>query len=368
MIYHFFSAKYLHLSPQIIESIIDYSNVTNKNGIDDIYIIIENTGKAIFKDQSQENIYREIANNKNFKNFKIINNKWIWLKKIFSIKKKDKIFFHSSQSMFLTTMLNFIIYTFSLKKKANTINYICWGSDYGFCTNLNKIDSYIKKFIAHIYETVWPWYGNIITLTLDDETKVKTAYHTNNVKTIPYMSNRTVSQIPEKSKPIKIMVSHSGWTHNNHLESFKLLERFKDEDIEIICPLCYGDPIYIDEIIKTGKRIFGDKFTYFTELMSIDDYIDLVHKNHIYISAADVQTGLGAAHINIDGNVKVFLKGNSYNAITNEGYKIFPFNSLSYISFDKLIEPLNSENLKNIKQIKKETLNNTLLKWKEVYE
>ena len=52
MVYHFFSGKYLHLSPQLMDSILLNANRTNKKGKSDVYIIIENTGQKIFGDNT----------------------------------------------------------------------------------------------------------------------------------------------------------------------------------------------------------------------------------------------------------------------------------------------------------------------------
>ena len=57
MVYHFFSGKYLHLSPQLMDSILLNANRTNKKGKSDVYIIIENTGQKIFGDKDCVTVY-----------------------------------------------------------------------------------------------------------------------------------------------------------------------------------------------------------------------------------------------------------------------------------------------------------------------
>lgn len=367
MIYHFFSSKYLHLSPKIIESILECADQTNVNGFDDFFIVIETTGNKIFPNKSQIEIYKKITSKYGFNNYMFIDSKWKLFSKILSIKSSEKIFFHSALNLKVMVLINTLLYLLRLKKKAKSFNYICWGNDFGFCKALNNVDSIIKRFIARVYETVWPWYGRIIALVPMDAQKLKNAYKSNNIATIPYLNTRLISPVKKEDRPLKIMVSHSGWPHNNHLASFEFLKRFKDEDIEIICPLCYGDPEYIDKIIKVGSDIFGNKFSYFTELMDKDDYLNLTKKNHIYVTAAEIQTGLGAIHMNIEGNAKIFLKENLFNSIKEEGFKVFHFDELADISFNDLKEPLGEDNFLKIMETKQNVLKSTILKWKTIY-
>lgn len=73
MVYHFFSGKYLHLSPQLMDSILLNANRTNKKGKSDVYIIIENTGQKIFGDKDCVTVYTEIAQKHHFTNLEFIN-------------------------------------------------------------------------------------------------------------------------------------------------------------------------------------------------------------------------------------------------------------------------------------------------------
>ena len=172
----------------------------------------------------------------------------------------------------------------------------------------------------------------------------------------------------KKAFPIRIMVSHSGWEHNRHIESFNLLKRFKDEDILIICPLCYGDPTYINDVIYTGKRIFGEKFYYFTDLMSPEEYFHFILQNHIYISGAENQTGVGALLGNMRGNAKLYLRGNLYFSFKEEGFDIFDYNEIENMTFEEFVKP-NSDIIfrRNIEVYNKKRIDECIEGWKDVY-
>lgn len=369
MVYHFFSGKYLHLSPQLMDSILLNANRTNKKGKSDVYIIIENTGQKIFGDKDCVTVYTEIAQKHHFTNLEFINSRWLLLLRIFMIGKNDRIVFHSSLGPKIVTIVNILIYLLGLKKKAASICYVCWGGDFGYCNKLNKCDTYIEKFITFVYEKVWPWYGYIIALTVADKKILLEIYKSNNIVNLPYIAKR-IDYFPMKKKafPIRIMVSHSGWEHNRHIESFNLLKRFKDEDILIICPLCYGDPIYINDVIYTGKRIFGEKFYYFTDLMSPEEYFHFILQNHIYISGAENQTGLGALLGNMRGNAKLYLRGNLYISFKEEGFDIFDYNEIENMTFEEFVKP-NSDIIfrRNIEVYNKKRIDECIEGWKDVY-
>ena len=140
------------------------------------------------------------------------------------------------------------------------------------------------------------------------------------------------------------MVSHSGWQHNNHIESFRLLERFRLNNIEVLCPLCYGDKDYINKIISEGEKIFGDKFKYFTELMPYDDYVNYLNKYvAIYVTSANIQTGLGAANILLRSGAKIFVGNNLYDSYQSMGVTVEKVNVLKNIPFDVLSAPLDDQ-------------------------
>ena len=369
MIYHFFSGKYIHLSPQIIDSVLRNANFTNLNGKDDIFIYIENTGKRIFQNRDTINVYNDIAQKYGFSNLKFINNSWNLFWQILRVSVKDKVFFHSAQNLKILVLINFLIYIFRARNKAKSFYYICWGSDFGFNKKLNRCDNFLKKFVAHIYEKVWPWYGNIIALTSEDKKILFDAYSSDNISVIPYIGSKMFyTSIVKEHTPIRIMVSHSGWEHNKHIESFNLLKRFKDEDILIVCPLCYGDPQYIENVIQQGIEIFGNKFFYFTELKTSEEYSDLLLKNHIFISGAKIQTGLGALYMNMRGNAKIYVRENLYNSCNNDGYIIYNYNEIKNLSFEEFIKP-NSDNIfrHNIDIYNYVIVDSVIEKWRYIY-
>lgn len=109
--------------------------------------------------------------------------------------------------------------------------------------------------------------------------------------------------IKNEEDPLTIWLGNSATVSNNHFEALEELRHLKDDRIEIICPLSYGelpDSVYTRQLISQGKQIFGDKFIPLLTYLERDQYyalfqkVDLVLMNHIRSQAA--------------GNVFAFLK------------------------------------------------------------
>lgn len=367
MIYHFFSAKYIHLTPFIIQSIIDTRERTLKNVNDEFLFYIENTSGSVFEKVDIEGIYKQLRETNPTTKFKFVTSKFKLFMALLKATSKDLIFLHSSLNYRVLAILNIILYLFSWKSKAQTISYVCWGGDFGYNNQFKKCSTLKEKILAHIYSKVWPTYRNIITLIEKDAEYVKTIYHTDNVQTIPYPSYRKAVHVHKDSHPLRIMVSHSGWPHNHHIETLNLLSRFKNEDVEIICPLCYGDPKYIEKVITEGKKIFNNRFKYFIDLMNSDDYIELVRTCHIFITGADIQTGLGAINLHIEGNSKVFLRGILYDELINQGYKIYNYSDIKTLSYDEMIKPNDDNNNELCNLLRHNTFESTVNKLNALY-
>jgi len=136
------------------------------------------------------------------------------------------------------------------------------------------------------------------------------------------------------------MISHSGFEQNNHIQTFKLLERFKNENIQIICPLSYGNSDYVKNVIAEGERIFKEKFIYFLDLLPRNDYINLLASIDIFIANTSVQTSLYVIHFGLCIGMKMYLSGNNYNSIKLLGFKTNHVKELDTISFVEFTSPI----------------------------
>lgn len=207
----------------------------------------------------------------------------------------DKIILHS---LFIPNeLLVFLSFQKYLLKK---INWIIWGGDlYSYINKKNKIKCKVKDLVkARVIKNL----NAISTLVKEDYDLAIKWYKTNakyfyaaymdNEKTIQYLKKIRCLNNTKKDY-ISILVGNSATETNNHIEVFKLLEKYKKQDIKIFCPLSYGNPKYAEQVIEYGKNIFDDKFIPLTSFMDSNEYMDLLNSIDIGIFNNNRQQALG---------------------------------------------------------------------------
>lgn len=336
MIYHFYNGNLDHIVPQNITNILTHSFETNIGGINEHFFYISSYKKNFISGNKQLGLsqYKEI-----FQRFKTTN--YLFVEKPMNflrlIKKSDDIYiFHNS---LVPHYIQFLILLKVKFLKIKKVILICWGEK-DFITH-----PFFKKHLKlHRYLFRWLYnsLSHIIVLSEGDYEVCSALYNKAKVavELLPYFSSYTPNRQFNSNKCLRIMVSHSGWETNHHIEVFHLLEKFKDENIIITCPLCYGNAEYIEKVIQEGIRIFGTKFEYFTELKSKEAYKDYISKNNIFVAGAEIQTGLFALKYSMICGLKIYATGNLYDSFKLNGFVIQNINDLEKENFSSLSSQL----------------------------
>lgn len=369
MIHHFFKGNYIHLSPYIMKSFLEHFSDIQLKNCSGCFMHCEFIDRPSFVEKTEKYPYKDMVTKyKNVKYNEFYDRKSLLLY-LLKIPKSDIIVLHSLLDSRVVKLYNIIILFFHLKKKVGRVIQVYWGGEWKHLEKRKK-RNLRNKFVAFVGRKVLPWYGKILAISEGDKKELKELFKSNNIKFLPYFGNECQYPYIEKEiSPIRIMVSHSGWIHNNHIETFELLKRFRDEDIQIICPLCYGEQKYIKKIIDQGKIIFGKKFVYFTKLKSRDEYIEFINKNHIYITGANNQTGLGAIFYSIKGNVKIYVRGNLKYSLEKLGYFVNDYDRIKKISYTELVTPVSLEEKQHNMDIYIEkNITNPISEWKCLFE
>ena len=74
----------------------------------------------------------------------------------------------------------------------------------------------------------------------------------------------------------RFLVGHHGYPGVNHIKVLDLLSRFKEENIEIVLPLSYGDPNYIKNVSEYATKVFGSKAIIMNKKMNYTEYEKLI--------------------------------------------------------------------------------------------
>jgi len=264
---------------------------------------------------------------------------------MFMIESGDRIIIHSTQTLFGRNKLFWLLLFIMGNNFRKRCSIILWGvaekqkiSKNLFSGIFNEIKKIVLKSLRYV-----------VTLSLDDSEKIKDWFKISNVIISGYIRDtynefKVYTKLIDESQELKkIMISHSSFSHNYHIEILNLLGRFKDENIEIICPLSYGSIEYREIVIGRGKQIFGDKFKYYDKLLSRSEYNNLLASIDIYISNALMQTGLYVIAFCICAGKKLYLRGNNYNWMTHLGFKVNNVKEIGQLSYNDFINPVEDD-------------------------
>lgn len=348
MIFHLFNAEVLHHVPFMIESVLKNAPETNSLGIKEHFFLLKlsnNSEDANFK--KNQIVYEDLFKKYNTDNFIFISNSMLFVKYMATLSKEDKLIIHDYQKLFGHVQMFWFLLWIMGKGYRSRVSIILWGVS----EKRKKSESMLHSILYKIQSRVFRSFKYVVALTVDDERKILEWHRLSNVLVTNYIidtyNNFNSLKMPsdDSSSKVKIMVSHSAFSHNNHLEVFELLARFKDEDIQIICPLSYGNNHYREIVIEKGKEIFGDKFLFIDKIIPRSEYNELLSSVSIYISNAGIQTGLYAIAFCICTGKKLYLRDNNFNWMRHLGFIVNNVSELNHISYKEFAKSPESEYL-----------------------
>ena len=74
----------------------------------------------------------------------------------------------------------------------------------------------------------------------------------------------------------RIVIGNSSTDSNRHLELFERIKHLDLTNVNLYCPLSYGEKEYRDEVIKRGYELFGNHFHPLTEYMMYEEYVQFL--------------------------------------------------------------------------------------------
>lgn len=234
------------------------------------------------------------------------------------LKQADNIIVH-----FLTEEVSLILFRFRGKAK---IFWVIWGDDlykylplklYDYHTSelLSKLESKMKSIIKRLYYSFFHQIRksvikrlDYVSTTLKGDVKLLKKYFKTeakwyskdiypnpiDLKKIDLEVNSFDDKFKFKKKGEKLLfLGNSGSKTNNHLDILIILSKIKVQNFNIICPLSYGNPIYIKKIIEKGKMLFGDRFKPLLEFLTPEVYYQILKKVDLTIMYHNRQQGRG---------------------------------------------------------------------------
>lgn len=261
----------------------------------------------------------------------------------------EKIIIHGLFSYYM--VLLFFFQPWLLKK----CYWVIWGGDLYYHTTREKtyktnIYEYLRKyviknmfgFITHIrgdYELAKEWYG------------AKGEYYYSFMYPSNLYKEYSLSEGMKVDSKMYIQIGNSADPSNNHIEVLDKLQRYRDMDIEIICPLSYGDKIYANSVIERGTEILGNKFIPITEFIPIDKYLDILAKIDIAIFNHKRQQALGNITTLLGFGKKIYIREDitTWQFCIDHDLKVYNSNCDFEDLFENMDEKIKQQNIENIK-------------------
>ena len=324
------SKKIVHLIvlDKFIPDYIDFIQ-KNFNKTEHLYIITANEKGFVL--EPRENII--------FLNYKNKLKKYTWL--IFTITqtlyKAEKIIIHGLWD------IGIIYYLFFNPLLLKKCYWVMWGGDFYFPEAQYFVKKSVIKRLGHFvtyikgdYDLVKKWYG------------ATGQYY----ECFMYPSNLYKEyDIKIKVKDnLNIQVGNSADPSNNHLEVFKQLIKFKDQNIKIYAPLSYGNSEYAQQIVSLGNSMFGDKFIAMTDFMAFDKYLDFLEDIDIAIFNHNRQQAMGNTITLLGLGKKVYMRNDvtSWKTFEELGIQVF---DVENIEISKLEKEIKNNNMQKVKEL-----------------
>ena len=312
--------------PQFIEFI-------NKNFWRHKFLILDNNIK-----KEEFNGYKNIILCKNFTGIKNT------VQVMSILKKSDLIYIHG---LFNNRLLIFLLLRYSLLKK---VVWVAWGGD--FYNLYLKPKKTLKELIVFkLKQIVSKRVRSVCNLTQEDNLMFNKIFKVNRkyIKAIymvdfTYKDLDTILQKESKFKTnkfIRILIGNSASVTNEHFEIIRNLSKFANQNVQIICPLSYGDMNYAKDIINYGQRIFKERFIPIRKMISSMNYNRLLNAIDILVFNHKRQQGLGVSSICLYLGKKVFIRNDSpsWDYYRKElGVTIFDTNNIQNMSFNEFID------------------------------
>lgn len=269
------------------------------------------------------------------------------LKMLLAISKRDLIFIHSGRMSDLFLIMRLTPW---LWKRTALIGFGCEPS---LWRKIAGASGWKNKVLWHSLKSVVPSLKAVCTLTPREYGLIQALFNrVDNYQRAFISTSRRVevtSNIPRvrvNSVPVRVLLNQSANPDGRHREALEWLETFRDDDIQVICPVSFGGEAQAEAIIRKGRDLLGEKFSFIKEKISRDVYSQMVLKDmDILILNHLGQSGLGHLHMFLSTGKVAYIRRESpvYNFLGQIGIEVRATNDIPTMSFKEFVRPLQTD-------------------------
>lgn len=368
MVTHIFNAEMYHLSPDIIDGMMQFFKA------DQFRVILLGT------DQVDKSRYISIFEKFNFTDFTFCSYKPSDISRLLFHYKLSAILFHGGTSTWWQAAID---------AGCENVNWICWGGDAKWDTSRRKQQHILKRLIGSLYDRImyhnrvklYRHFNSIVALMEADKKSIVSQFEVNadKIYVIPYWSRRntTFKHIIEdlinsprphlSNKPLVLLGNNPG-NIPYYSALLDVLKRFSGR-INLHCMLQYSlvksDAYFA--LVEKGKSLFGNDFVTDEDFMSMDQYYPYMNTADVYICANPDQSGLGAISTMVLLGKKVYITGKNLEYVTGYGARVNDTSELGTVTYENLIAPVPQSVQINNRQAQETFLGKSVQAWKEYF-
>lgn len=244
------------------------------------------------------------------------------------------------------------------------VYWMMWGGDLYDAPRNEEEDAVRRNFKGYISDTDGDCEIVRQKYSLENKIYIDAAY------TFPITMQMVDEAIRCKKEHDYIQIQINNSADATTIEMLETLGKYADQNIKVVTVLSYGHLQYKDQIIETGKRIFGSKFEYLDQYLTPGEYAKWLAGNDLYILNQHRQEGLGNSFASLAEGAKLFIRSTvtTYHHFNNKDIKVFDTLDIKNMSFEELIEYGNTLKEKNMKNVRFFFDNEYLKeKWEKVF-
>lgn len=188
---------------------------------------------------------------------------------------------------------------------------------------------------------------------------IKRIYHLENLPYFNYNYDQNVDLAIdyklEASKTDKtiIQLGNSATESNNHVDAFDVLNQFKNENIELVLPMSYGNHKYNHFVKQYGTLNFKNKIKFLEDFVPRAQYIQQLMEVDVCVMYHNRQQAFGNCVPLLILGKKLYLKKENplYSFFKSIGVVVFNANEINDLDFDSFKKELTPEEKNNNKTI-----------------
>lgn len=220
-----------------------------------------------------------------------------------------------------------------------------WGHDvYPFVKNNGRSIKTLKhNILAYLRRKKAKKCLTFAIANIVDEVKMKSVFG-KEVELFRYSytsldASKIVFEPIKQSKEKRILIGHSMYPSEHHLDVLETLKQFKNEDVKITLISIYGFDEYEKMVLSKATEIFGDKVENITERKPLESYLQFLNTVDVAILSDKSSSALGTLTwlAKLHKKVYVYGDGDLAKGINHAGCMVNRIEDIKNQSFEEFI-------------------------------